>query len=381
MTLAADAAEPTRHRGLLAWAPVVPVAAFALAIVRSLSPPNEWAAAQAVFTCDLAPKRCGYGSALALLHVDVRSLDAFHVVSNVALAIALALLLWRVIRSRLAGSAEGSAMLTVLALTYGFGMFVALTGYLDVPMAALVGLAVLAPPRWRGPAAVVAVAAGMTIHEGFLVMFVPTLLLPQALVARRPRDLAWAAGAAILAVAMALSLALHRPLSHDQALAAARTLQTRIDYPLPADAVQVLGRSLADNLRLMRALAATRWFWSVQMAASVLFLPAVILFAGTVLMGWAIPWTRKALAILVALSPLAMNLLGFDVVRWTGMSAVCMAFALAALAELHGPPRMRKADLFVLVALLLSPIALFLPRPLEHIAGWPADVRAITERL
>jgi hypothetical protein len=362
----------------LAWA--FAIVCLGVSLVRGFAKPNPWAGAQLAFTCDIAPKRCVIGQALSLLHVPVRTLEQFHTLGLLMLAAAIVAFVAAAWTCRLVKSSEGVVAMGALAASYGFSMFVANVGFLDVVMAILASICLIVPDRWRAAATFACVAAGVLVHEGFLIIFLPVLLLPLVLANPSPKGLLWPVAIAAAALLLVLSLALHKPLSEEQGLAAWRQLQSRVDYPVPYDTIHVLTRSLADNLRLMLALSKTHGFQMTQLGSLAILLPILVVFADLVVHGSPAPPWAKALAILCALSPLAMNLLGYDVVRWVGLCSLTMFLALAALARRYGPPRLRSPRLFAMVAILLSVTPLAFPRP-WHGAGGTPEMTQITNTL
>ncbi len=355
-----------------------PLAAGAVTVTRCLQAPSAWAATQALFTCDIALKRCALGQAIALLHIPAGRFAVYSALSYALLAMSIALLGAAFVRSSLTASAAGLVMVASLAASYGFGVFVSLNGFLDVPMVILAVCGLLAPRRWQATAIAAAAAMGVLVHEAYLVVFLPAALLPLVLRAQRPGDLI--APLAIVGVALLITAfcALDRPLAPEKAQRAFDTLQARADFRLEPYSLAILRRSLADNLAMMGQLARTPWFWSLQFANIVLLAPVLGLFVVLVCRGWSAPWPAKLATIGAALTPLAMNGLGYDVLRWGGLCILAIALALGAMASRYGAPRLN-SPLFPGVAALLAVVPLFLPPAYSHQAGAPPQVQAILQ--
>jgi hypothetical protein len=358
---------------------LAPVAALLVTFARSLRQPDPWAATQAMFTCDIAPKRCGFGQALAWLHIPVGHFAVYAAVSTALLCLVVLVYGLALARSGLARSAAGLIMIGSLAASYGFGVFIALNGSLDLPMALLAAASFLV--RGRFQVAVVAICAviGVLVHEAYLVIFLPATVLPLVLRAERARD--WIAPVAVVGAGVLVAglCALGRPLSPAQAAQALKLLQARADFPLEPYGFAILRRSLSDNLAMMADIGRTHWFWSLQLANAMLLLPVAGLFLTVVCLGWRAPAVAKLAAVATAFTPLAMNLLGYDVLRWGGLSILTMGLSLAALSARYGAPLLR-SPLFAGVAAMFAVIPLLLPAPYSHQAGAPQEVQAILQR-
>jgi hypothetical protein len=356
-----------------------PLLAVAVTLARSIRPPDTFAATQAMFTCDLAPKRCAFGQTLALLHIPAGHFAIYSTVSTILLVAVVALYGLAIVRSRLAASTVGLVMAASLAASFGFGVFVALNGSLDVPMAILAAAGLLAPRQLQGPTIAVAAVLGVLVHEAYLVIFLPTAMLPLVLRVERVKDLIAPVAISGAVLAVTVLCALNRPLTHDQADHLLKLLQTKADFPLQGYGLAVLHRSLADNLAMMGEIARTPWFWSLQLANAALLAPVAGLFVCLVYLGWRAPARAKLATIAAAAAPLSMNILGYDVLRWGGLCTLAMALSLCALAARYGAPRLT-TPLFPGCAALFAVVPLLLPAPYSHQVGAPAQVEAILQQ-
>lgn len=76
---------------------------------------------------------------------------------------------------------------------------------------------------------------------------------------------------------------------------------------------------------------------------------------------------------------LALDVLGYDVLRWGGLCILTMLMALAALAARHGPPA-SVTPVSPGVAAIFAVVPLLLPAPYSHQAGAPPAVQDILRR-
>ena len=361
----------------VAWCALL--VAAAVTIVRCIRPPDGFALTGAIFTCDVAPKRCAFGQALALLHVPAGHLAVYSIVALSLLLTAMALYGLAAVRSGLTGTATGLVIMASFAASYGFGVFVSLNGSLDVPMAILAVAGLLVPQRLQAPTIAIAAVLGVLVHEAYLIVFLPVTLLPLLLRIRKPRDLAAPLLIGVMALSVVLLSALERPMTPAQAEQTFRLLQAKADFPVQGYSVAVLHRSLSDNLAMMAAIERTPWFWRMQLANAVLLAPAAGLFTAVVCLGWRSPALAKLAALAAAASPLAMNALGYDVLRWGGLCVLTMTLSLCAVAQRYGPPRLM-TPAFQVCAALFAFVPFLLPAPYSHQAGAPPEVQKIIQQ-
>jgi len=209
----------------------------------------------------------------------------------------------------------------------------------------LLALAILLP-GWA-PAVLLAPAL-VLVHEGAAVMHLPVLLALHWALHRRGRLVA-VAGAASAAVLALLALA---PPPEREALAAL--------YPRAApDHLAVLTRGLGDNMAKVAAMAAE-------------FSPAVIAkFAAAlgylgllfVVLRWRVGQGAVAtIAMLAALAPLGLAVLGGDWARWIGLAATNLLM-VALVLPAAGRARLPRMGGLLIPAVLAGPIGVIDPFP------------------
>lgn len=316
------------------------VAALALGLVAALKGlrlPITWTATQAQLSYAHGfVKRGLLGEALTTLGLDPARYAVFAAVSALLLALLLGLLaalVWANRPLRRIGDGRVVALFgSGFALTY----LVNSIGYLDIPLLIL-ALAVVSLPhdRLRLPAALAAGVVGVLVHEMYVLVFFPLTLLPtllDAAAARTPWPRLAGAGAVALAVAgIAALVALQPSLTAEQAAHLQREIAARADFPVRPDAIEVLTRSAADNLRIMGGLWSKDYWWEGQLFAAAAFLPTAAVFL------WlALRMTGGAVRLCVAgagLSPLLMQILGWDLYRWYALATVNCFMVLLIVAR------------------------------------------------
>jgi hypothetical protein len=330
-----------------------------------------------VFTCDLIPKRCAIGQALAWLHFPAGRYAALSALSTVVLALAVAayaLALWR---SALPRTISGLALIAALAGSYGMTFLAAINGYLDIPLSLLPVACILTPARYRLAITWATVLIGVLAHEAYLLMFAPVTLLPFLLDAKRWRDLLAPAAVAASAVLLTCVLALNKPLQPSQLADVAAILRRGQDFPVAMPALLVMARSLGNNLHLMARLLPTPWYQLQAFLGVAVLLPSGAMFIWALMGGLKARASAKLLVLMAAWAPLSLNLIGFDTWRWSALCVPTSLLALIVACERYGPLKVRHAPVFVGVALMLSPIPFVLPRPMAHDPLKAADVADI----
>lgn len=336
------AGAPTlRDEAARLWLTVAAVGG-ALAFLRGVRPPGDWAATavQIDYSQGLV-KRGLTGALLGAAHLPVGSYAVVCVVSFAALAALAAAVILLVRRGARTGArfALGAAVfLPSAAVTWAAH----LCGYADVAGAAAAAVLVGARlGRTRLFAAAIAAIVGILAHEAYLLLFLPVTLLPGVLEALRTapdrraldRELLKAAALAALGLALASGLSLH-PLGPAGLAEVSTRLTARADFPLRGDALAVLGRTPRDNFRL-----SLLSFPGAHLTAVLVLGPPLVLLLGLASQACrdAFPTPARARAAVVvvsgaALSPLVLNLVGWDHVRWAAWAVFDAFLGLYAVS-------------------------------------------------
>jgi hypothetical protein len=295
--------------------------------LKGVRRPGPWAFTHAELDYSFGfIKRGLLGTFYHSLHLwQSRPLTAIFVVE---LAILLTLLTLLTLRSGLPTRPGGWYIVSAFASSYCVTFLVHLIGSNEIPLAALTIIVLLIQDRkWRFVGALAAIPVAILIHEDFLIIFMPVILLSYfldgATAAAEVRRKAWTRGLILgtLAVVMALVMSLRPGFRLDQARAMQTQMSAKVDFPLRSDTFDEPTLSLSHNLSLMwHMYTHSYWWWAEQLLSLCVFGP--VLF---VLIRWCFrsldsvdgPVSSLRAAVLAAtFAPLAMHLLGWDQVRW-----------------------------------------------------------------
>ncbi len=327
-----------RGRKLVPW--LIPLA-FLHGVLAALRWPMLWATSQMVLDYHFGfGKRGLVGTVLGWVAPPPYHYVTLARIGFIAFGIWLALLTaagWRTVRA----DPGMAAAAMFLFLSAGFASLVCDAGYLEHFGLVLALLCLLLPAglAWlplRAALAIVAVLA----HEANFLMFVPLIAFDAWFAAGAP--FAWrglTAGAGVLLPAGAATFYLgniRTACDHARAMA---YFQSKVrDFPIRQDSVDTLCRDGAWNLHFLQSV----WHsgvWSVYMGlALVVVLPSTI-FDLCVIARMARGRVVVILAAVSAtISPLALLLLGADLVRFVTLMQVNSALILLSLSRRAGLP-------------------------------------------
>jgi hypothetical protein len=318
-----------------------------IAFLKGVRLPSVWSATQAQFDYSSGfIKRGLFGELMDLLRIHQYS--QFVVFSCVVLGV-FVFLLWRYCGA-IGNGAKESVVAAVFLSSLAFTYLAHLVGYLDIFLALLVLATLMISSRIiRAIAAIPIVICGVLIHEGFLFIYLPLLLFDYFIgsivmngvdrsVAVRNR---WYATILIgTAFGTALGAASVPSLSPAKLTIYSQQIAQKVDFPIRPDCVQILGRSIRDNLLNIKEQVALPYWWHNQIDSFCEFAPTLLFL---LLIGYRLidrTFTDgsnvklKAAITVVSLLPLAMNLFGMDVYRWSALS-VLNAFIALAITKRH----------------------------------------------
>jgi len=347
-----------------------------LGFLRGVRLPNLWAATQAQLDYSFGFVRRGFfGEALSLLHIH--HYVPFVLVSYGILAAFIAFL-WRYTLCAHASTANfivASVFFSSLAFTY----VVHLVGYLDIVLECLLlGTLFLSNVHLRAIVALPVAIAGTLIHEMFLVLCLPLLLLDLLLWKdssrfnrKSSRSVPWLYGTLLTGVTLfvVLSIARHPSLTQPQFAAYLNMLSHKADFPIRGG-VEILGRSIKENSALTGMWMHSRDWRHNQIDGILEFGPCIAFY---LYLGLRLVRNRfqkrsqpilAAMFVITALSPLCLNLFGIDIYRWFALASLSSFVALSAISRYAGavdiyeassgvPPWLRNVAV-VLIALNLS---------------------------
>jgi hypothetical protein len=385
------------------WWSIIPVLT-AVSIGKAIRLPNYKSAIQAQIDYRFGfVKRGMYGEIFTRpLHLE--HYHRYVVFSWLTLALMVAVLLlltWRSgLRERLLTGEAAALFFSSYSLTYMSHM----VGYFEVILALLtMGLLFVRSVRWRFLLSLPVAVFALTLHEMFLIVFLPVLLfsfLAQAVrveecepssppsFSESPRA-AFAAFAllSLVCVAVTLKLSLKPAMTQAQINVMGADIAKRVDFPLDAaePMYAVLMRSTKDNLVIMKGVAQTPAWWRQQIVCLFTMAPTIALLLLTalrVLRSNTMPAPRWLLqsAVAAGLAPLAMHLLGYDVARFNAMVILASFLVLLAACRFTtGKPialstRMRHCVLLVMLLNMASGDLLMdgrLARPFPFVRDLP----------
>lgn len=360
---------------------------FALTFFKGVRLPSLWAATHFAFNYSQGFVRRGFVGEVArrLFGDDVYTYKNFLGFSCLVFTLCALLLGRNIVRALRAAPQDLALRLALLAFAASPALvfFVHMLGYFDN-----LGLLLVLGFLWAAerinnrfvPAILVALVGVVLvlIHEGLVIIFVPTLTFVLLCHAVRAHRLAafkrwdWA----ILGVEAALAIApifivaivLSRSGGHDadRVQALTKFMHRHVDFPIRSDAVETLTRSSEENMRRI-----IPWYWrqpeSQQRAAQDFsaFLPGLgvlIYYAATMLRRLALP---RALFVVLLLgfiaatfAPEFMNFAGWDWPRWNGLTLVTCVVATLSLLRLLRPEPARVGPNFIAAAGVATAIAL-----------------------
>ncbi len=312
-----------------------PVAAGVLAVVallRGLKFPAGWPATQALIDYHAGfVKRGLYGETLGhWLHLERYS--HFVLVSCVWLLIGFSALL--------AVSTKVHRVSNGIVAAVFFGSFAAtylasLIGYTDLLLITLTcALLMIRNARTRALVGLPLCLLGVVLHEAFLMIFLPVILLSFLVdLARGAVQQPFAIGAIVIlastCAALFAALALHRPMTGEQVATETTYLAQRVNFPLELDVFRMLSRSMPENRKTMTQNMYLRQQYrrsfrtNLAMEAPaylLLLLTAIYTVArqpGLQQRGWLIAATVGA-----AVAPLSLHLVAWDAGRFFALSVV-----------------------------------------------------------
>lgn len=340
-------------------------AMLAYSLLRGIRFPNLWSATHALFNYDFGfAKRALIGSLLQASGWNaVYEYQLFFVASFAVLAVNMTLLL--VLASRLGSRSHRAEQMIALAFLSSFAIVFAahIVGYFDHIALLLTLVAMLIGSFWlRFMFIAVFFSLAILMHETGAAIFGPVLMLALALdpSLRAKRSGKWATVALAAWFLLEVLFVSSASLDPESVASMRAQLQQRADFPLRVDAFEVLTRTLMDNISItMQSWRDVKFVravgWSMLVAAPNI---AILLWASFARLARSGYSRRAALVICaVALSPLALNGVGWDGVRW-GAFAITTSFLLfvttAAIRRLGPEPTSRTRWLLpVCVALIV----------------------------
>jgi hypothetical protein len=315
-----------------------------LAVLKGVRLPSLWSATQLQVDYSLGfVKRAAAGAALHQLGVPIGRYWVFVGFSFVVLS--LAVILFALFVRQRSASQEVSFYSPIFLSSFAVTYFVHLVGYLDILLLTLV-LFIMVIPRNASSVAVTYVicAAGILIHEAFLLSFFPIvwfrLLLDSILSPGPGRRVAvlHAVALPLLLLIETVFIALPQPMTSEKVSQMQTAISASVDFSVCGDYFDSMGHSTLENIRIMAARFRTPHWWIKEIGASLSLLWIALYFVWQSIRLTAASGTpHKTLLVTavlcVSLCPTLLQLLAWDLFRWYATAAFAAFMAYLLLAE------------------------------------------------
>lgn len=360
-----------------------------VALLKGLDGISTYGATQALIDYRFGLVKRGLIGALLGKPLHFEKLAHFYLFSLAVLALLLALLftfgLFGGFRRRFASHTLLPLYFSSYAITY----FAYCVGYNDAILFCLViPLLFLRNSTWRLLAGLPIVVLGVLIHEIFLVLALPLLLLSFLIETNLRPDAPHrralflkAAALLVLTLGVTLRVALRPALPPAQIARFAAESARRADFPLNPEIFQLMGRSAADNVHLLWRNAHTASYWRRQAGTLITMFPNTLLLC--LAMALALRSTRPTVprwlwlaCYAAALSPLALHLIAWDADRWNAETITTSLLVLILICRytrgpiVHLSPRLRYTILFLIIFNISMRALIFESHTLLHDRPW-----------
>lgn len=358
------------------------VTSFLVAVLKGLRMPAAWDASVYNFNYRNGFMKRGLpGEVFHLLHIPVCHYWVSSVVACVLFGVLIALLWLNLRQSGLDALGESSFSALVAS-----SMFVTYSALLLANVENIVVIYVLLIVLARSPrqqlalALVLGVAAVLT-HESYVMTYLPVAMVGLVCWSSdgpRKRWLATLAVAGAVAIC-SLCVMLIPPRTPEQIAVIHHSIVSRTDFPWDPNLPMVFTNTARSGWNLMEPQLAHPHWWFTEAFVLIAFLPTTLFFL-LIARRLAAPygkWVQAYLAIAV-FSPLVVNLIAEDRIRWLNMmlgSSVLCAIAVCWYRKQRGSllafgPAWKRGAVFLLVINLVIGVTLFGNRvitfPFEH---------------
>jgi len=313
-----------------------------LAVGKGIRTPNSWSMTQAQVDYSLGFTRRGlFGTLLkSPLHLNIAS--HYAALSLFLLLLLFFLLGWLALRSGVVEQIDEGEVLALFASSYSVTYLAHVNGYFDIPLAILCIVPLFVRNvGFRFIIALACTTVGIFIHEQFLFAFLPVMLFSFVVsgfetASQTERRLAWGSGIALALFAALLTvfISLSASLTPQQSQAMAAHIAASVDFKPDANFFSVLSRSSADNLKLMETVWRRPTFYLGQVQSALLFFPTAALLVYALWQVIRKRFTTRSgpimlMALIAVLSPLCLNVVGWDKNRWSEL--VCLDAFIALI--------------------------------------------------
>lgn len=327
-----------------------------LAVLKGFRLPGQWALSQRQITYRYGfVKRGLLGQLLYLAHI--RSQHRVELFCFLELALLFGLLVLFTWQSDLLSERRNPLLVAAFAGSYAVTFLTHLVGYQDIALYTLaLSVILVRSVQTRFLLAIPCCVIGLLIHENFLLSAMPTVLFsffagPRQVVSRKAS--AYSGVLIVVGVVIFFGIALEASLSGHALEQFKRDTLAGAPYPVDPQILNVLGMSVVDNLKLNLQVISQGWWWWAELGVAVMVLGPLILLifysAGGLTEG-----RIRAAFWCASLSPLLLNVIGWDNVRWASLCSLSAYINLgllsrSAAADTAQPAAMRERQVAVLV--------------------------------
>lgn len=321
-------------------------------VLKGIRMPNSWAVSHYLFNYEAGfMKRALWGELLWRM-LGQRS-GRYFLLTAVA-CLVMGALLWLVVREsrRMAASPRGALAAVLLASSPSMVMLAHLIGYLEqvVYVALLAIVAARARPRLQAVLAAATAAVAPLVHEASVFwvggLSVLAVLVPDTADASRPLRVRAAAGLLLLwLLSTGLTVRTGR-ITFERAELLLAERSAFADVPLHKDAFRTLAAPASEGLTQMRRAWLSGAVFPDAVRTFLTFAPGALLLlalaAGGAREAWSDRRTSTVTALVAAASvcaPLALNVIGWDIHRWSALAAFNAGCAALILAGSRREPR------------------------------------------
>lgn len=313
-----------------------------LAALKGLRLPSRWAATQAQMDYSQGFVKRGLFGAIVSDPLHLEIYRRFMVVAFLLL-FALGILLVRLaLKSGVAERTGGAEVLALFFGSYSVTMLMSTVGYLDIPLLILTVVVIsVRRPMWRLAVALPLTIVGVLIHESYVLLYLPVILLSFLLQywdtndARERRSVLLAGALLLIAVAITAKLAWNAPMTAGQAQAMIARVNSRVDFDQRLDFYKVMLLSTEGNRTGMDYWYAMRDWWYTQVECAFIYGPTILMMlwmARRVLKGTQagkIRWAFPAVVV-CGCAPVLIHWLAWDSARFNGILCTMVFLALIA---------------------------------------------------
>jgi len=313
-----------------------------LALLKGIRLPNRWAATQAQIDYSQGFVKRGFFGAVVSgpLHLFIYS--RFAMVSYLLLGLLAVLLVVLAFKSGISKRLGGVELLALYFGSYSVTLLASTVGYMDIPLAiVVVMLLFIRDPMLRLGLSLPLTIVCLMVHEMFLIVFVPVLLLSfvlQGINEDSQSAKRWVLVSVLILGCVALlttfKIALLPSMSASQAALMTHKIASRVDFEPRQDFYDVMTRSANANWQVMKATFQTPDWKKTEITSAILLGPTVVLLLTSIrhvlrnsvvsAKGWVF-----FLVAICACSPIAMHIYGWDYARWNGL--VCLTSFLSLI--------------------------------------------------